>query len=640
MRNFFKLMLSMVLLFLFGCSTTSKENQYERAQDPWVFRSVLDQQPRMLTLALNDALWAAYHASNGALYKVWKGSVNLDGAVYTTVHGPQPSSLGDAYIENSVEAPWTVALNGAEEKPKLKFRGHRFEKGQVNVMYDLILSDGSIINVLEQPECVFTETGQVGFERVFKLEGVPSGAEVFFQTNISSIATENNIKTDGTLEVINSEPLQAKGLDALSVVTKLKLKGNGNTKLTAFFTKYPLIENQNKLAEDEGEVEELPLGQRLINRSDCKSCHNTFVKTIGPAYESVAKKYRNTEENVAMLIGKVKNGGAGVWGEAAMSAHADLPDEDIREMINYIMLLDSTEEAEIIAMEAQETPADLELVDATKDMEDGDMFPEALLKVFFSETPLNKLADVNWTGTPVFQGTVDQVYADASDLEGIPDNFGIEINGYINIPKSNNFVFRLESDDGSKLWIDDREIIDHDGLHGASAKDGEIALAEGYHPFKVQFFQGLGGKHLALSWKAFGDGDFSLIPATAFVHNKNDLPENATMVSLGSAKKIPGDGTAVQEVHPSYDLSQARPNDFLPKVGGMDFLSDGRMVVSTWDAEGAVYIVDGVQDGDPEKMTATKIANGLAEPLGLKVVDDDYLYSTEARINSANRPQR
>jgi cytochrome c len=54
----------------------------------------------------------------------------------------------------------------------------------------------------------------------------------------------------------------------------------------------------------------------------------------------------------------------------------------------------------------------------------------------------------------------------------------------------------------------------------------------------------------------------------------------------------------------------------------MDFLSDGRLAVSTWDAEGAVYILDGVQSGDPSKIKVEKIAKGLAEPLGLKVVDD------------------
>ena len=54
----------------------------------------------------------------------------------------------------------------------------------------------------------------------------------------------------------------------------------------------------------------------------------------------------------------------------------------------------------------------------------------------------------------------------------------------------------------------------------------------------------------------------------------------------------------------------------------MDFLSDGRLVVSTWDAEGGIYILDHVDSGDASKIGVKKIAQGLAEPLGVKVVED------------------
>ena len=66
-----------------GCNRAGSDDTgaYERAHDPWVFRSVLDSIPRILTVALNDNLWVAYSAQTGALYKAWKGGVNFDGAV-------------------------------------------------------------------------------------------------------------------------------------------------------------------------------------------------------------------------------------------------------------------------------------------------------------------------------------------------------------------------------------------------------------------------------------------------------------------------------------------------------------------------------------------------------------------------------
>lgn len=106
----------------------------------------------------------------------------------------------------------------------------------------------------------------------------------------------------------------------------------------------------------------------------------------------------------------------------------------------------------------------------------------------------------------------------------------------------------------------------------------------------------------------------------------NPAPANvakAQVAALVKVTKIPGDGHPLQSVHPSFDLTQARPDSFKPRVGGMDFLADGRMVVSTWDSIGAIYILEGVQGKNPQAIKVKRIAAGLAEPLGLKVVDND-----------------
>ena len=42
-----------VLLVLVTCISCSTPAGYERPKDTWVFRSVIDRQPRMLTVALN-----------------------------------------------------------------------------------------------------------------------------------------------------------------------------------------------------------------------------------------------------------------------------------------------------------------------------------------------------------------------------------------------------------------------------------------------------------------------------------------------------------------------------------------------------------------------------------------------------------
>lgn len=56
----------------------------------------------------------------------------------------------------------------------------------------------------------------------------------------------------------------------------------------------------------------------------------------------------------------------------------------------------------------------------------------------------------------------------------------------------------------------------------------------------------------------------------------------------------------------------------LTRFTGLDFFADGRMAVCSWD--GDVWIVDGFLNG--AQLTWQRIASGMFQPLGLKIVDD------------------
>ncbi len=77
-------------------------------------------------------------------------------------------------------------------------------------------------------------------------------------------------------------------------------------------------------------------------------------------------------------------------------------------------------------------------------------------------------------------------------------------------------------------------------------------------------------------------------------------------------------------VHPAFSMATLRPPGFNPQVSGLDFLPDGRLVVSTWEGfgntKGSVYLVSNAQTGDVTKITYKKFASNLNEPLGVKVV--------------------
>ncbi len=94
--------------------------------------------------------------------------------------------------------------------------------------------------------------------------------------------------------------------------------------------------------------------------------------------------------------------------------------------------------------------------------------------------------------------------------------FGLRFVGYLRVEEDGLYTFRLTSDDGSTLRVSGHTVIDHDGPHGVSGREGQIALAAGYHPIEVRYFQRGGDATLRLEWRR-GAGPFRVVPPRALV---------------------------------------------------------------------------------------------------------------------------
>jgi hypothetical protein len=68
--------------------------------------------------------------------------------------------------------------------------------------------------------------------------------------------------------------------------------------------------------------------------------------------------------------------------------------------------------------------------------------------------------------------------------------FAIDYTGKFWIDNPGLYGFSLTSDDGSRLYIDDREIIDNDGIHPPEERTGSVVLTAGIHRIRVSYFQG------------------------------------------------------------------------------------------------------------------------------------------------------
>ncbi|WP_162052223.1 PA14 domain-containing protein [Pontibacter pamirensis] len=590
--------------------------QVERPREAWVLRSVLDQKPRMLSIALHDSLWVAYSTETASLYKAWTGGINFDGPVYTAAHGPQPTTKGITYMQEEEGNPWRVVLNGEETIPEIVYKGHVIQNNKVSLNYELI-SQGQRIKVVERPEFFSSANGQVGFERVFETSGVPSGAQVILETHLSSLPAENSYKTDGKFIVSNKAAEEAGDREFHDVSGHLVLNNNRETSLSVVLAPKPadIVAGESLFGEEAVFA--------LMAKSDCNTCHNKDVKTVGPAYMAIAERYENTPENKSKLIAKIIEGGAGSWGAIPMTPHPDLPKEDAATMVSYILSLNEEPKEEVDASKYMpEPPFEISFQQVSPTQEDAEK-PGIAVNVFQFSDIVNDFPEINDEMLPTFSGTVNALHVNNEEFGELQKNFVVHASGILNIKETTNIDFRLVSDDGSRLFIDDKLVIDHGGNHAMEPKDGEIILKPGKHPFRVEYFQGGGDRGLSLQWRPYGAAEYAVVPPDVFTFNSASIKKTQAAPVAASSNVTPGDAAPLEAVHPSFTLAQARPEGFEPKVGGMDFLSDGRMVVSTWDSLGSVYILDGVQGTNPEDIKVKRIAFGLAEPLGLKVVDDE-----------------
>ncbi|MGD0036295.1 MAG: PA14 domain-containing protein [Bacteroidota bacterium] len=83
--------------------------------------------------------------------------------------------------------------------------------------------------------------------------------------------------------------------------------------------------------------------------------------------------------------------------------------------------------------------------------------------------------------------------------ENSGENFAVRYYGYINIPQDGFYMFYTKSDDGTKLFIDDKLIVNNDGRHAPIEDNGFASINRGFHKIEVVFFQGGGGLFLETS---------------------------------------------------------------------------------------------------------------------------------------------
>ena len=120
-----------------------------------------------------------------------------------------------------------------------------------------------------------------------------------------------------------------------------------------------------------------------------------------------------------------------------------------------------------------------------------------------------------WTTLPTFddlkpedEGVVPSNLFDLAVAPSLrPDSFGYVFTGFLKVPADGDYTFVLDSDDGARLTVAGRAVLEYDGIHGeGSPRTATVTLKAGRLPIRLDYFQWLHGKGLSVAWSGPGIG--------------------------------------------------------------------------------------------------------------------------------------
>jgi hexosaminidase len=119
----------------------------------------------------------------------------------------------------------------------------------------------------------------------------------------------------------------------------------------------------------------------------------------------------------------------------------------------------------------------------------------------YFEGDFHALPDFASLGAPKRTGRLPSLGFDASFRD---KGFAVLYEAVLEAPRDDVYTCVASADDGVRLTIDDRLVVDDDGEHAPRDATGEVALAAGWHAVRVAYFQSAGGKAIAVSCRGAG----------------------------------------------------------------------------------------------------------------------------------------
>ncbi len=100
-------------------------------------------------------------------------------------------------------------------------------------------------------------------------------------------------------------------------------------------------------------------------------------------------------------------------------------------------------------------------------------------------------------------------------VDDYKNEFGLVFTGKLDAPKDGQYFFQFASDDGGRILMDGKPVVEFDGIHPAGPiHEGKVKLTKGVHEFRLEYFQAAGQAELFAAW--YGPG-FTATPLSKWV---------------------------------------------------------------------------------------------------------------------------
>lgn len=146
----------------------------------------------------------------------------------------------------------------------------------------------------------------------------------------------------------------------------------------------------------------------------------------------------------------------------------------------------------------------------------------------------------SWDALPDFASLTPSATGETPNLNvyvgGGGDHFSLVFEGAIQIPEDGTYTFYLRSDDGSRLFLRGREVIDLDGLHDTT----EVGIyrnnfTAGFVTLRVEYFEATASEALTLTWEGPNFGETTVPDDVLFHFEAPEDTDDGTSSSEGSS---------------------------------------------------------------------------------------------------------